>query len=404
MKKAISRGLLGLGLLALGLAGALAQEKKPAEPGRPAPPLGIEQWIQPGGNAGLRWEDLQGKVVVLEFWATWCGPCVAAIPHSNQLVRKFQGRPVEFFSISDEEEVVVKKFLAARPIEGWVGLDTDRSMFNDYGVHGIPQTVLVDARGAILAVGAVGEPDQVTEAVLEDALAGKGEAVRAKVRPAPPLEEGLRTTEDALPALYEVVIRPAKPGSSAMQRTPNQFLARGMRLELAFQNAYGVTPERMVLPEWLGETLYDFLVTVPRGQAAQLPAILQHAIEAALNLNVRRETREVDAYLLVAPQGRTAGLRDPAGTGGMSRSQRGKLSGTGMPLSSLASMLEGVLGRPVLDETGLKDKYDFALTWDTGRPESILMATREQLGLELHAAKRPVEFLVVEPMPARSKP
>ena len=45
-------------------------------------------------------DSLKGKVVVLEFWTTWCGPCVAAIPHLNELSEKYADKPVQFIAIS----------------------------------------------------------------------------------------------------------------------------------------------------------------------------------------------------------------------------------------------------------------------------------------------------------------
>jgi len=83
------------------------------EPLKPAPPLNIKHWIQPREQPPSGWQDLTGKVVVIEFWATWCGPCVAAIPHLNELSRKFQNRGVQIISVSDEEATHHARRLAA---------------------------------------------------------------------------------------------------------------------------------------------------------------------------------------------------------------------------------------------------------------------------------------------------
>lgn len=176
------------------------------EPLKPAPPLNIKHWIQPREQPPSGWQDLTGKVVVIEFWATWCGPCVAAIPHLNELSRKFQNRGVQIISVSDEEATTVEKFLAKRPIEGWVALDTDGSIFNTYAVQARPRTALVDARGNLLALADV---DQVTDEILEQLLAGNVDAVRRKLPP-PSIETGIRGTDAAPLATLEVLIRPSK--------------------------------------------------------------------------------------------------------------------------------------------------------------------------------------------------
>ena len=111
--------------------------------GQPAPEISPAQLLpdQPAANANLR--ALKGKAVVLEFWATWCGPCVMAIPHLNELTVQFQDKPVVFLSVTDENRAVVEPFLKKRPIEGWVGLARDRKTFADYGVTGVPRTFLI---------------------------------------------------------------------------------------------------------------------------------------------------------------------------------------------------------------------------------------------------------------------
>src|SRR6185503_14723652 len=108
--------------------------------------------LQAPAGAKMDAEALRGKVVVLEFWATWCGPCLAAIPHMNELADQFKGKPVQFIAITAEEKPVVKEFLSKREIHSWVGLDTNSAMNQAYGVGGIPLTVVLDQEGKIAAI------------------------------------------------------------------------------------------------------------------------------------------------------------------------------------------------------------------------------------------------------------
>jgi len=135
-----------------------------------APPLSIETVFPSQPLDGLNWDDLRGTVVVLEFWATWCAPCVKQIPHLNDLAATFANQPVRFISITDEEPERVAKFLKTHRISGWIGSNPSRSQFRAYGVRGIPSTVLVDQNGVIQGMT---DPGDVTEAVLNDLMAGK---------------------------------------------------------------------------------------------------------------------------------------------------------------------------------------------------------------------------------------
>ena len=65
--------------------------------GSTPPPLQFSQIVQGPNLNEISWDKLKGKVVVLEFWGTDCGPCIKAIPHLNELVEQFSGKPVAFF-------------------------------------------------------------------------------------------------------------------------------------------------------------------------------------------------------------------------------------------------------------------------------------------------------------------
>src|SRR4029079_6126192 len=136
----------------------------------PAPRIEIKTLLQATESSKATWESLRGKVVVLEFWATWCGPCVAAISHMNELTEAFKNRPVQFIAITDEDEKTVREFLDNKPIRGWVGLNANGSMFKAYGAHGIPHTVIVGSDGIIAGIT---DPTTLESKHMENVLAGK---------------------------------------------------------------------------------------------------------------------------------------------------------------------------------------------------------------------------------------
>ena len=97
-------------------------------------------------------DELQGKVVLLDFWATWCGPCREALPHMKELVKKFQGQPLVVLSISlDDDEQKWKDFVAKNEMT-WLqycdgGFKGEVARL--FGVQAIPQTFTIDSDGIL---------------------------------------------------------------------------------------------------------------------------------------------------------------------------------------------------------------------------------------------------------------
>ena len=97
-------------------------------------------------------DSLQGKVVLIDFWATWCGPCREALPHMRKIVQKFQGQPFVALSISlDDDQARWKDFVAKN---GMTWLQYRDGGFNGpvatlFGVRAIPATFSIDADGVL---------------------------------------------------------------------------------------------------------------------------------------------------------------------------------------------------------------------------------------------------------------
>ena len=103
----------------------------------------------------LDWNSYRGRVVLVDFWATWCGPCLQEMPHLRALSEKLVGAEFDIVAVSlDEDLEALAKYLDENKIS-WtnlVGPDA-RELATKYGVRGIPTMMLVDKTGAVINVG-----------------------------------------------------------------------------------------------------------------------------------------------------------------------------------------------------------------------------------------------------------
>jgi thiol-disulfide isomerase/thioredoxin len=132
--------------------------------GQPAPDISAKEWINLKAPPTLT--SLRGKVVLLEFWATWCGPCVQGIPHLNELHRKYAGKNIQLLTFVEEGHQTMDKFLKRNPVEYPIGLES--TTLEDYGISGIPHAFVVNQAGEIIWHGQPAGPEM--EKAISNAL------------------------------------------------------------------------------------------------------------------------------------------------------------------------------------------------------------------------------------------
>ena len=122
-----------------------------------------------GNSISLR--GLRGKTIILDFWATWCRPCIASFPGMQTAVDKFKNDDsVEFLFINtwergDDVKKQVADFIEQKGYSFHVLLDSDNKVVEAYGVEGIPTKFVIDKRGKIRfkSVGFGGDAERMVE-------------------------------------------------------------------------------------------------------------------------------------------------------------------------------------------------------------------------------------------------
>ena len=185
MKKFYSLCIAAL-VLSLSLSSALADKI-----GDKAKPLNISEWVK-GATAEAPVNVTDGKnFYVVEFWATWCGPCKTSIPHLTELQKKYKDKGVVFVGVSNETIEKVKPFVEEQgeKMDYVVALDkenlTNKDYMRSYGQNGIPTAFVINKKGQIAWVGHPMTMDKPLEQIVADTYdlkaAIKADEMRSKI-------------------------------------------------------------------------------------------------------------------------------------------------------------------------------------------------------------------------------
>jgi thiol-disulfide isomerase/thioredoxin len=133
------------------------------------PAAGFTLPILAGGEPGsrVRLADLRGKVVVLDFWASWCAPCRAEMPIVDRVARRHEGKGVVVLGVAtSDEQVPALQFVSSHGIGYTTVYDEGDHVANAFQVRELPTLVVIDAAGVVSAF----RPRMVHEEELEDLI------------------------------------------------------------------------------------------------------------------------------------------------------------------------------------------------------------------------------------------
>jgi peroxiredoxin len=119
--------------------------------------------VQAGDKLG-RISSMRGKVVVIDFFATWCGPCIESMPHVEAMHKKLAGQGLVVFGVSNESKDIVARAAERFHVTYPLASDEDEGASSSYQVFALPTMVVIDRKGVVREV-AISDTDAVDSAV-----------------------------------------------------------------------------------------------------------------------------------------------------------------------------------------------------------------------------------------------
>ncbi|MEF3245614.1 MAG: TlpA family protein disulfide reductase [Caldisericaceae bacterium] len=125
-------------------------------------------WKDANGKV-VKLSDLKGKVVLIDFWATWCGPCRMTIPHVEAIYEKYKGKGVEVLGVNLDQGNIekVQQFIKDYGMKYLIIADPNSKVGSLYGVNSIPRFFIVDKNGRIAKV-IVGYQDNLGDVISKE--------------------------------------------------------------------------------------------------------------------------------------------------------------------------------------------------------------------------------------------
>ncbi len=374
--------------------------------GQSSPNLVFEKIINFNqNNATLA--DFKGKVIILDFWATWCSPCIKSLPELETLQTKYKS-DLQVITITSDPAERIEKFLSKKPLKLPIVIDEQRKLATVFPHRTVPHTIVIDKSGTVRAITS---SSQITEEIIGKIINGQEVNITEKkdvmdFDPSKPLSGNENFT-------YQITITPFQEGYPSFstihtgegiyknRRIYGTNLVAQSLFEIAYQFPVSIRTivevKDLNKMEWSKDNAICFELIVPEKLSEQRFEIMKQQLELYFDykavteerlrkVKVLRQVKDSPKNLLTKSSDKTEAYASYGGKG---------LSMKKSPISTLAEFLESQVDIPVVDETNLIEKYDLEIAWYNENPQQIHQELKK-IGLELVSEERKIKVLVIK--------
>ncbi len=380
--------IVWIGLLATGGIGYGQELIKPPEVEKPAPDFKV---TPVGGDRKepITLADFKGQTLILEFWATWCGPCHQAREELTLLHKEFADRGLRILAVSMEQPEVVEKFIQKHPVPYQVAVDPLRAISLKYPCGGIPTSYIIDSKGLVRAFGNTPPRNYIAQLLSQRTDPPRAtvttQPVKRHERPCLKIEISQTSRRPKFPGNFGWSVGGRELGFQADQATLQAIISELLKVSMLRVQA---SDSAVFDSRWDIDFRHH-----PQNGRPDL-ALLIDALCREANVTINEVSEEREAWVA-----RHKGDAPPKGEGYGYVWDQVKKSGTHLNVSmaELFRVSEEVIGVPIVDETNLTGRYRLELP-AAKNFEETRAALETKYGISFTKERRKVPVYRVTPI------